>query len=60
MKCIAIDDEPMALEIISSFCKRHGNLELTTFNNPIAGINQVKGRNRMYCFWTSKWEMSAE
>lgn len=42
MKCIAIDDEPMALEIISSFCKRHGNLELTTFNNPIAGINQVK------------------
>jgi hypothetical protein len=24
IKCIAIDDEPMALEIISSFCQRHG------------------------------------
>ena len=36
MKCIAIDDEPMALEILSSFCQRYGNIELTTFNNPIS------------------------
>lgn len=42
IKCIAIDDEPMALEIISSFCQRHGNIELTVFTNPIAGIEQVK------------------
>mgnify|MGYP000562676375 CR=1 FL=1 len=32
----------MALEIISSFCQRHGNIELTVFTNPIAGIEQVK------------------
>lgn len=29
LKCIAIDDEPMALEIITSFCQRYGNIELT-------------------------------
>lgn len=42
MKCIAIDDEPMALEILRRFCQRHGHLELQTFTNPVAGIRQVK------------------
>ena len=42
IKCIAIDDEPMALEIISSFCRRYGNIELTTFTNPIAGMELVR------------------
>lgn len=42
IKCTAIDDEPMALKILSNFCQRHGNIELTTFNNPVAGIEQVK------------------
>ncbi len=41
MKCIAIDDEPIALEIIAQFCKRIGNIELTTFNNPQAGMECV-------------------
>ena len=41
IKCIAIDDEHGA-GIISSFCQRHGNIELTVFTNPIAGIEQVK------------------
>lgn len=42
MKCLAIDDEPMALEILSSFCQRYGNIELTTFNNPISGMDRVR------------------
>lgn len=42
LKCIAIDDEPMALEIITSFCQRYGNIELTTFNNPLRGMEQVR------------------
>lgn len=42
LKCIAIDDEPMALEIITSFCQRCGNIELLTFNNPVRGMEQVK------------------
>lgn len=42
LKCIAIDDEPIALKILSNFCQRQGNMELTTFNNPITGIEQVR------------------
>ena len=29
LTCIAIDDEPIALLIISQFCERKGGLELT-------------------------------
>lgn len=42
IKCTAIDDEPVALDIIANFCQRHGNIELTTFNNPVRGMEQVK------------------
>lgn len=42
MKCIAIDDEQMALEVIKKFCQRIDNIELLTFTNPLIGIEQVK------------------
>lgn len=42
MRCIAIDDEPMALSIISQYCKRFGDIELVTFSDPIMGIEQVR------------------
>lgn len=42
MKCVAIDDEPMALEIIKNFSERMGDLELETFTNPLVGIEHVK------------------
>ena len=42
MKCVAIDDEPMALEIIKNFSERMGNIELETFTNPLVGIEHVK------------------
>lgn len=42
MKCIAIDDEPVALGIIRQFCQRSGNIELTTFTDPIEGLQRVK------------------
>lgn len=35
LTCIAIDDEPIALLIISQFCERKGGLELTTFSEPL-------------------------
>lgn len=41
MKCIAIDDEPLALEIIGQFCERFGGLELTVFSDPVVGLQQV-------------------
>jgi DNA-binding LytR/AlgR family response regulator len=42
MKCVAIDDEPMALEVIKNFCNRCDDLELETFTNPLVGIEHVK------------------
>lgn len=40
--CIAIDDEPMALSIIEQFCSRKGGIELTTFNEPLIGMEQIR------------------
>jgi DNA-binding LytR/AlgR family response regulator len=39
MNCIAIDDEPLALDIISEFCSRIHNLNLVgTFTNPLEAV----------------------
>ncbi len=39
--CIAIDDEPLALLVISRFCERKGNLDLTTFSEPKIGWQEI-------------------
>lgn len=41
LTCIAIDDEPIALLIISQFCERKGGLELTTFSEPLTGLKEI-------------------
>lgn len=41
IKCIAIDDEPIALSIIQEYCRRYGGIELETFTSPIAGMERV-------------------
>lgn len=38
IKCVAIDDEPIALRIIQEYCKRFGNIELQCFTSPIEGM----------------------
>lgn len=40
--CIAIDDEPMALLIIEQYCKRIGNISLTTFSEPSKGMKAIE------------------
>ena len=42
LKCIAIDDEPMALLVIEQFCRRKGGLELTTFSEPHIGLEEIR------------------
>lgn len=42
LKCIAIDDEPMALLIIEQFCRRKGGMELTTFSEPKIGLEEIR------------------
>lgn len=34
IRCVAIDDEPLALEVIEKFCARMGGVEVTTFTDP--------------------------
>lgn len=42
LKCIAIDDEPVALDIIIRFCKRMEDLEVKGFTNPLAAIEETR------------------
>lgn len=42
MRCIAIDDEPLALSLISSYFAKHPNVQLTTYTNPVKGIKAIK------------------
>lgn len=42
INCIAIDDKPLALTVITSFCKRKGSISLTTFSEPTIGIEAIK------------------
>lgn len=42
INCVAIDDEPWALLVIEQFCKRKGGIQLTTFNEPLAGLREIQ------------------
>lgn len=42
IRCVAIDDEPLALDIIEKFCQRIGNIDLQKFNNPVEGLDYVR------------------
>lgn len=42
LKCVAIDDEPMALLIIEQFCRRKGGIELKTFSEPKIGFEEIR------------------
>lgn len=41
MKCVAIDDEPIALSIIKEYCRRYGGIDLQAFTSPVAGLMAV-------------------
>ena len=45
IKCVAIDDEPIALSIIQEYCKRFGDIDLQCFTSPIDGMACVKASN---------------
>lgn len=42
MRCIAIDDEPLALSLIAKYFQNHPDIELTTFTNPRLGLGAIK------------------
>lgn len=39
--CVAIDDEPIALSVISSFCQRKGGVSLVTFTDPEEALQRI-------------------
>lgn len=41
LRCVAIDDEPIALEIIKCFASRLDNIEISTFTDPLEGISFI-------------------
>lgn len=42
MKVIAIDDEPIALNIIEQYCKRRGCITLETYSTPCVGMQRIR------------------
>lgn len=42
MKCIAIDDEPLALNIIQEYCNRLSDIELETYSSPLSGMERIR------------------
>ncbi len=42
IKCVAIDDEPLALDIIAKFCDRIGDIDLQVFSDPIKGLEMIE------------------
>lgn len=43
IRCVAIDDEPLALNIVRSFCDRMGGMSVQTFTDPEAGLEAIAG-----------------
>ena len=42
MKCIIIDDEPLAIEILSGYCEELDVLDLVnTYTNPLDAITEI-------------------
>lgn len=41
IRCVAIDDEPIALSIIQEYCRRYGDIQLECFTSPVLGMECV-------------------
>lgn len=39
--CIAIDDEPLALDVITKFCDRLGDITVTAYSDPAEGLAAI-------------------
>lgn len=42
IKCVAIDDEPIALSIIKEYCNRYGDITLDCFTSPLSGMECIR------------------
>lgn len=42
IRCVAIDDEPIALSIIDRYCEQRGGVTLETYSSPRLGMQRVR------------------
>lgn len=42
LRCVAIDDEPIALTILERYCQKHGGIMLETFTSPNEGVRRIE------------------
>lgn len=42
IRCIAIDDEPIALAILKEFCRRFGDIKMECFTSPEEGMRRIE------------------
>ncbi|MDE5903589.1 MAG: LytTR family DNA-binding domain-containing protein [Muribaculaceae bacterium] len=42
IRCIVIDDEPIALAIIKEFCRRYGDIDVECFTSPVEGMHRIE------------------
>lgn len=42
IRCIAIDDEPIALAILKEFCRRFGDIQMECFTSPEEGMRRIE------------------
>ncbi|MGN0221984.1 MAG: LytR/AlgR family response regulator transcription factor [Prevotella sp.] len=42
LRCVAIDDEPIALAILIRYCEKHGDIMLETYTSPVEGMARIK------------------
>lgn len=42
IRCIAIDDEPIALSIIQEYCHKYGDILLECFTSPVEGMQRIR------------------
>ena len=43
MKCIIIDDEPLAIDVLTDYCNKMDLVEVMgTFTNPLDAISDIK------------------
>ncbi len=50
IKCVAIDDEPLALQVIDNFCQRIGGIDLVTFTDPQKGLEHIRQNKPQIAF----------
>ena len=42
VRCIAVDDEPPALEVVRKFCERRGGMEIDVFTDPERALAEIR------------------